>query len=134
LKGKFHHEQTFRFLCAVADGNNSIMANQPMPLRYLFAGFFGLLGLAAAGLAIEIHAIEASSSWLFVVFAVFFLALAVVCAARLTIPAKPAKIKQPTSTKFVPAWFFDGAILAMIVFWGVVIVIYLLNKFYFHTR
>ena len=105
-----------------------------MPLRYLSAAFFGLLGLAAAGLAIKIHPIEPSSSWLFVVFAVFFLALAVICAARLTIPAKPAKIKESTSTKFVPAWFFDGAILLLAVFWVCVIVIYLLNKFYFHTR
>ncbi|MDD2765077.1 MAG: hypothetical protein PHE83_14010 [Opitutaceae bacterium] len=75
-----------------------------MKSRWILAGIFGLAGLSAAGMTFLTWSVPDTGRWMFAAFAALFVVLAWT-AAR---PPKPA---EPPTTRFVPAWFFDGAIL-----------------------
>lgn len=65
---------------------------------------FGLAGAAAAYVGVRVHADDPSASWLFAVFAAFFLVIAV-CAAM------PPGRKEPAPVKFAPVAFVSTALL-----------------------
>lgn len=77
-----------------------------MKLRWILAGVLGAAGLAGFYMAVITWSVPDTGRWMFVAFAalLFVLAFAV---------AKPAKKEEPPSTRFVPVWFFDGAILLL---------------------
>ncbi len=76
--------------------------------RWILAGIFGLAGLAGAGMAIITWAEPDDGRWVFAAFAAWFGVLTYAA-------ARPAKPREPQATRFVPAWFFDGAILLLAV-------------------
>jgi len=72
--------------------------------RRILAGVLGLAGLVGAGMAVITWSEPDGGRWMFAAFAALFgvLTYAVV---------RPAKPREPALTRFVPVWFFDGAIL-----------------------
>ena len=77
-----------------------------MKLRWFIAGLFGLAAVAAVAMVVITWSAPDAGRWMFVAFAALF---GVLTGATL-FPAKP---REPTGTRFVPAWFFDGAILLL---------------------
>ncbi len=77
-----------------------------MKLRWVLAGVLGVAGLAGLCMAVITWSVPDTGRWMFVAFAALFLVLAFAV-------AKPAKKPEPPPTRFVPAWFFDGAILLL---------------------
>ncbi|MFA5057809.1 MAG: hypothetical protein WC485_06815 [Opitutaceae bacterium] len=75
-----------------------------MKRRWILAGAFGAAALASLYMAVITWSVPDSGRWIFVAFAALFLVLA-------WSAARPPKPQKPQSTRFVPAWFFDGAIL-----------------------
>jgi membrane-associated protease RseP (regulator of RpoE activity) len=74
--------------------------------RWILAGALGLAALGGAGMVAVTWAELDGGRWVFAAFA----ALLGVLAWAIVRPAKP---REPTGTRFVPAWFFDGAILVL---------------------
>jgi len=77
-----------------------------MKLRWILAGALGAAGLAGLYMAIITWSVPDGGRWMFVAFAALLVVLVFAV-------AKPAKAAKPRSTRFVPAWFFDGAILLL---------------------
>lgn len=79
-----------------------------MKTRWILAGIFGLAALVGVYLAVITWPGPDGGGWMFVAFAALF--------GVLTYSAvRPPKPPEPRSTRFVPAWFFDGAILILAV-------------------
>ncbi len=92
-----------------------------MKAKGIFAGVFGLAGLAAAYLAVITWSAEGGAGWLFAVFALllFLLAVGIVAPAKKPDPPKP--------TKFVPHWFLMLAILVPVVLLILSVVVHFLR-------
>jgi len=75
-----------------------------MKIRVFLAAILGLASGAAAFVAVRVHAVEASSSWLFAVFSAFFLVLAALAAA-------PARKGEPAPVRFAPSAFVGTVLL-----------------------
>jgi hypothetical protein len=76
--------------------------------RWILAGIFGLAELAGAGMVVVTWSEPDGGRWVFAAFAALFGVLAYAV-------ARPPKPREPPPTRFVPAWFFDGAILLLAV-------------------
>lgn len=85
-----------------------------MKTRWMLGGVFGLAGLAAAVMVVITWSEPDGGRWLFAAFTALFGVFA-------WASARPAKPREETGTRFVPAWFFDGAILILAVLLLVVI-------------
>ena len=79
-----------------------------MRTRWLLAGVLGAAGLGGLYMAAITWSEPDGGGWLFLAFAALLLLLAFAA-------AKPPKTGETQSTRFVPAWFFDGAILVLAV-------------------
>ncbi len=79
-----------------------------MRTRRVLAGVFGLAGLAAAGMVVITWSERDGGRWMFAAFAALFGVLT-------WSTVRPPKPREPTGTRFVPAWFFDSAILILAV-------------------
>jgi hypothetical protein len=77
-----------------------------MRARWILAGVLGAAGLGGLYMAAITWSEPDGGGWLFLAFAALLLLLAFAA-------ARPAKTAETPSTRFVPAWFFDGAILVM---------------------
>ncbi|HTX67362.1 MAG TPA: hypothetical protein VMD31_16445 [Opitutaceae bacterium] len=77
-----------------------------MILRWFLASVFGVATLAALAMTVVTWAEPDAGRWMFLAFAALFGLLT----GATVFPPKP---KPETSTRFVPAWFFDGAVLAL---------------------
>jgi zinc transporter ZupT len=93
-----------------------------MKSRFILAALLGGVGVASAVLAARIRAVEPSSSWLFAVFAAFFLVLAGAA-------AMPGRKREPKPVRFVSAFFLDTALFAFAVLVALAIAANVLSRF-----
>jgi uncharacterized membrane protein YfcA len=87
-----------------------------MKIRWILAGCLGVAALAGAYMAVITWHDPAGGPWVFLAFTALLAVLAYATAR----PSKPPK--EEASTRFVPAWFFDGALLlaALLILAGIV--------------
>jgi hypothetical protein len=79
-----------------------------MKTRWILAGVFGLAALAGVYMAVITWTEPDGGRWMFVAFAALFGVLSYSA-------VRPAKARKPRSIQFVPAWYFEGAILILAV-------------------
>ena len=77
-----------------------------MKLRWFLAGALGLAALAGAGMAYATWSEPDGGRWVFAAFA----ALLGVMAGAVAFPPKP---REESGTRFVPAWYLEGAVLLL---------------------
>jgi hypothetical protein len=76
-----------------------------MKARWIIAGLLGLAGLAGLYMTVVTWSVPDGGSGVFAAFTAVFFVLAYAF-------ARPEKKKEEAAnTRFVPAWFMDGAIL-----------------------
>jgi hypothetical protein len=82
-----------------------------MKARRILAAVFLLPAVVSGYLAWSMWRAGDSGPWLFVVFTLFFVSLAI---APILPEFKPPPSKPPTSTRFLPHWFMMLAVLGIL--------------------
>ena len=93
-----------------------------MKSRFILAALLGGVGVASAVLAARIRAVEASASWLFLVFAAFFLVLAWAAAV-------PGRKREPKPVSFASSFFLDKALFVCAVLVALALAANVLGRF-----